>query len=76
MSNKPMDIGPTIAVYIPDSEAKKFLLFKQYFDVFEAMDGERVFDMQFGKAILNFKAGFLETIEKHEVVYKRPLSTQ
>ena len=71
MANDPT----VVAVYIPDAEAKKFLLFKQRFDVFTLLESEQIFDIQFGKAILNFKAGILETIEKHEVVYKR-LSTQ
>lgn len=60
-----------VAVYMPDAEARQFLIFKQHYDIFEQMAQHGVLDIQYGKGILNFRAGILETVEKHEVVYRR-----
>lgn len=68
MNSNPL---PTIAVYIPDAEAKKFLLFKEHFEIFDAMLAHKVFDIGWGKATLHFKDGILQSITKEEVVYRR-----
>lgn len=60
-----------VAVFIPDSEAQQFLIFQKRYDVFNLLEQENVFDIQYGKAILNFAGGLLQTVEKHEIVYKR-----
>ena len=66
-----MDNKIAVAVYLPDAEAQKFLEFKRYYEIFEAMSAAGVFDIKYGKAILNFQAGILQTITKEEVAFKR-----
>jgi len=68
-----------IAVYIPDSEAQKFLLFQEYFEPFSIMIESDVFSIRNGSAILHFDSnGTLQTINRADVLYSRrhQLSTE
>lgn len=60
-----------ITIYIPDSEVKQFILFKEHYDVFDMMDKQGVFNIQYGKATLNYASGILQTVSKEEVIYHR-----
>lgn len=59
-----------IAIYIPDSEAKKFLLFQKHYDIFTLMLEKKVFDQKGATLILNFdKFGALRGITRQDVLY-------
>lgn len=66
-----------IAVYIPDEEAKQFLLFQQYFEPFTTMVDAKVFEIRNGSAMLHFDSqGVLQLINRADVLYSRKHSTQ
>lgn len=61
-----------IAVYIPDEDAQKFLLFQQYYDVFSLMVESGVFDIKNGSAALHFdKNGELLAINRADILYSK-----
>lgn len=61
-----------IAVYIPDEDAQKFLLFQQYYDVFSLLVENGVFDIKNGSAALHFdKNGELLAINRADILYSR-----
>ena len=61
-----------IAIYIPDDEAKKFLLFQQYYDVFSLMLEKGVFNQKKANIILTFDHdGVLQTIQRSDFMYTR-----
>ncbi len=67
-----------IAVFIPDEDAKKFLLFQEHFETFSVIEGAGVFNIRNGSAVLHFDhLGTLQAINRADVLYKRghPLST-
>ena len=61
----------TIPIYMTEEDAKKFLLFQKYYNVFRTMDEKGVFDIQYGKATLNFAMGELQNVVKEEIVYHK-----
>lgn len=64
----PMDaMEDKIPVYVLDSEAKQFLVFKEHFDVFEEMQKHGAFDVMWGKVTLNFGGGLLQTVSVERV---------
>lgn len=58
-------------IYLPDLEAQQFIVFQQRFAVFNLLEKGGVFNIQYGKAVLNFADGDLKTITKEEVIYKK-----
>jgi hypothetical protein len=61
-----------IAVFIPDEEASKFLLFQQYFNPFTVMLDSGVFTIRNGSAILHFDSqGELQAINRADVLYSK-----
>ena len=65
-----MDKNESISIYIPDTEAKKFLLFQQYYDTFMIMMESNVFTVYNGSVTLHFdKKGVLKTINRSDVLY-------
>jgi hypothetical protein len=58
-------------VFLTPLDAKKFLLFQKYYAVFDSLDKNGVFNMQFGKATLNFAHGELQNVIKEEMIFKR-----
>lgn len=61
-----------IAVYIPDEDAQKFLLFQQYYDIFTLMVESGVFDIKNGSAALHFdKNGELLAINRADILYSK-----
>lgn len=66
-----------IAVYIPDEDAEKFLLFQQYYDTFSLLVENGVFDIRNGSAVLHFdKKGELLAINRADILYSKRHSLQ
>ncbi len=61
----------TTPIYITEEEAKRFILFQKYYNLFKTLDEKNVFDIQFGKCTLNFAFGEVQNVIKEEVVYKK-----
>lgn len=61
-----------IAVYIPDEDAEKFLLFQRFYDTFSLMVDSGVFEIKNGSATLHFdKNGELLAINRADVLYSK-----
>lgn len=61
-----------IAVYIPDAEAEKFLLFQRYFEQFSLLVENGVFEVKNGSVALHFdKNGELMAINRADVLYSK-----
>lgn len=60
-----------IPIFIPDAEAKQFLVFQQHYEVFAAMQEAGALSLGWGKVILNFARGELQNVVKEEVVWKK-----
>jgi len=64
--NKPLPI----AIYIPDEDAKKFLLFQEYYDVFTMMVEHGAFGVRNGSVTMHFdKKGSLKAINRADILY-------
>ena len=60
-----------IAIYIPDDEAARFLLFQKHYDAFNLLFEHGVFDVKNGTIELNFnKNGVLSSINVRKTLYK------
>ncbi len=60
-----------VAIYIPDSEAKQFLLFQKHYELFIALEQSGALNIGYGNCVINFAGGVVQNISKNEVVYKR-----
>jgi len=61
-----------IAIYIPDLEAQKYVLFQQYFEPFSIMIDSDLFSIRNGSATLHFDSnGTLQTINRSDVLYSK-----
>jgi len=59
-----------VAIYIPDEEAKKFLLFQEYYDEFCLLLDAGVFKIRNGSAVIHFdKKGDIKTINRADILY-------
>ncbi len=59
-----------IAIYIPDEEAKKFLIFQQYYDLFNLLLSQKVFEQKGATITLHFdKHGVLRSINRQDILY-------
>ena len=59
-----------IAIYVPDEEAKKFLLFQEHFQEFTLMLESGVFDVRNGSVTLHMdKNGSIKAINRSDVLY-------
>lgn len=59
-----------IAIYIPDEEAKQFLLFQEHYETFLLMVEHGTFDVRNGSVTLHFdKHGDIKTINRSDVLY-------
>ena len=59
----------TIPVYMTEEEAKRFLLYQKYYEVFKKLDEVKAFDVQFGKVTLNIHSGKIQNVVREEVCY-------
>lgn len=60
-----------IAIFIPDDEAKQFLLFQKHYELFAALEKSGALNIGYGNCVINFAGGVVQNISKNEVVYKR-----
>jgi len=61
-----------VAVYMPDAEAAKFLLFQEYFEPFNVLIEAGVFQTRNGSIALHFDAnGVLQTVQRADTLYSR-----
>jgi len=59
-----------IALYIPDEDAKKFLLFQEYYDIFTTMVEHGAFKVKNGSVTMHFdKRGGLKAINRADILY-------
>lgn len=66
-----------IPIYIPDAEAKQFLLFQQYYAQFKVMIDSRVFEQRNCSITLNFdNDGTLKDIKRTDTIYSRKRSVE
>lgn len=56
-----------IAIFIPDDEAKQFLVFQKNYTLFQEMEKQQVFDIKYGEVTLHFQDGVLDFLTKKEV---------
>ena len=61
----------TVTIFLTKEEADKFKTYQQYHDVFMVLLSKGVFDVQFGKCIMNFAFGKLQNVVKEEIVWKK-----
>jgi hypothetical protein len=60
-----------IKIFLTPFEAEMFKSWQEFHSMFELMVKQGVFDIKFGKAILNFANGELQNITKEEIVWKK-----
>ena len=56
---------------LTNEEAELFKSYMKHHDLFLTMELTGVFDIQYGKAVLNFSQGILQNIQKDETVWRR-----
>jgi hypothetical protein len=68
-SKKTMD---KIAIYIPDEDAKKFLVFQEHYDVFDVLVKSGVFNQKNAAVTLHFDhLGILRLVQRADTLYAR-----
>jgi hypothetical protein len=60
-----------IPIFLTTAEAIMFRDFQQFHATFALMVSQGVFDIKYGKAILNFANGELQNITKEEIVWRK-----
>lgn len=64
-----------VAVYLPDEDAKKFLLFQQYYDTFSILLENEVFKQRNATISLYFdEFGSLQTINRNDTLFRKSKS--
>lgn len=66
-----MDDRDLTTLILKEAEAKKFLVFQEHFDLFEAMEKAGVLELKWGKATMNFAKGEVQSIQVESVSWKR-----
>ena len=72
-----MEFEPTLTnnmentIILTEHEAKQFLLYQKYHDIFQKLNESNAFSLEFGKVTLNFAYGELQNIVKENMVYRR-----
>lgn len=61
----------TTPIYVTEEDAKRFLLFQKYYDIFTELDKNKAFDVEFGKVTLNIYARQIQNIVVEQCIYKR-----
>lgn len=59
------------AVYLSNDDAIAFLMFQEYYEVFQTMVKSGIFEIGYGKATLNFAHNELQNIVKEEIAWKK-----
>lgn len=61
-----------IPIFIPDEEARKFIVFKKYYDTFSLMIEKNVFETKNGSISLHFdRNGILQSIQRSDILYSK-----
>lgn len=60
-----------VVITLTPIEADKFVAFQKYYEIFQKLEEQSAFDLQFGKVTFNFAHGILQNVIKESVVYKR-----
>ena len=61
-----------VAVYIPDADATKWLLFQQYYEPFTLLAERHVFEQKNATILLDFDhLGILQNIRRNDFLYSR-----
>lgn len=67
-----MNSPEKIAVYIPDNEAKQFLIFQQYFIPINILIEKKVFEQKNATILLDFdKYGNMQSIRRNDLLYSK-----
>lgn len=62
----------TVTVILSPLDAEQFKLFQKRYELFRLLEANKeVYDIQFGKIIINVAFGDVQTIVGEKVVYKR-----
>ena len=61
----------TTPVNLTDEDARKFILFQKYYDIFTELEKNKAFDIEFGKITLNVCNRQIQNIVVEQVVFKR-----
>jgi len=62
---------PQVTIFLTHQDAELFKSFNQFHKTFELLCKSGAFDTKFGKVIMNFANGELQTITKEEVIYHK-----
>lgn len=69
---KTMDKITTVTLLLPPDEAKKWLMFQQYYDTFGLLVDKGVFTIRNGSATLNFDPqGELKSISRNDILWRQ-----
>ena len=60
-----------INIELSNYEAEQFRLYQKYHDVFEQLDKNKVFGMEFGKVIISIAFSEIQNVVKEEMVFRR-----
>ena len=60
-----------VIVYLSPTDAELFKHFQKRYEIVDAMEKSGVFNIQFGKSILNFANGQLQNIVVEEIKWHR-----
>lgn len=67
-----MDNITTVTLLLPAEEAKKWLLFQQYYDIFSLLVEQGTFTVKNGNVILNFDPnGELKSISRNDMLWRK-----
>jgi hypothetical protein len=58
-------------IILSDEDATKFVAFQKHYELFSIMEKAGVFNIQYGKMIINFAGGVAQNCVKEEMVWKR-----
>lgn len=63
-------IEERIPIYVLDDEAKKFIVFQQYYKPFNILIKSNVFDQKNATILLDFDhEGELKSVRRHDILY-------
>ncbi len=62
---------PQITIFLTPPDAELFRSYQQFHATFALLVKQGVFDIKYGKAVLNFSNGELQTITKEETVWHK-----
>ncbi len=62
---------PTVTIFLTPIDVEQFKAFQQHYELFKKLQDTDALKIGFGKVVLNYAFGELQTITKEEVVYKR-----